>query len=210
MLLQLLTFNAPWGSSGWSEALCGIWWDRSLDSWPTVGNFPYQILWSQSFHLLISRKTLNPFMMTWDPHDYQRTSCKASAWLHWTPPSVKSYILTFPICLFQQSSRAIWGAASWAAVLILPPVKLNSQLSHWASFLVNMNNVGQCELSFIGGKMRTVAVETAFQIAPRNCSKEAGAHWGQYAYDFSEGGYVSSSTCFGRGLLPVVGNGCHC
>ena len=34
MLLQLLTFNNPWGSSGWSEALCapGNLPDRSLDS----------------------------------------------------------------------------------------------------------------------------------------------------------------------------------
>ena len=29
-----------------------------------------------------------------------------------------------------------------------------------------------CELSFIWGKMRTIAWETAFQIALRNCSKE--------------------------------------
>ena len=31
-----------------------------------------------------------------------------------------------------------------------------------------------CKLSFIWGKMRTVARETAFQIALRNCSKEVG------------------------------------
>ena len=30
-----------------------------------------------------------------------------------------------------------------------------------------------CELSFIGGKMRTVAWETASQIALRECSKAA-------------------------------------
>ena len=29
-----------------------------------------------------------------------------------------------------------------------------------------------CELSFIWGKMRTIAWETAFRIALRNCSKE--------------------------------------
>ena len=35
MLLQLLTFNNPGGSSGWSlgTLLQGIWWDRSLNSW---------------------------------------------------------------------------------------------------------------------------------------------------------------------------------
>ena len=31
-----------------------------------------------------------------------------------------------------------------------------------------------CELSFIWGKMRTIARETAIQIALRNCSKEVG------------------------------------
>ena len=31
-----------------------------------------------------------------------------------------------------------------------------------------------CELSFIWGEMRTAAQEIAFQIALRNCSKEAG------------------------------------
>ena len=30
-----------------------------------------------------------------------------------------------------------------------------------------------CELSFIGGRMRTADWETAFQIALRNCSEEA-------------------------------------
>ena len=34
MLPYLLTFNNPWGSSGWSEGsvLQGIWWDRYSDS----------------------------------------------------------------------------------------------------------------------------------------------------------------------------------
>ena len=31
-----------------------------------------------------------------------------------------------------------------------------------------------CELSFIWGKMRTIAWETAFQISLRNCSREVG------------------------------------
>ena len=36
-----------------------------------------------------------------------------------------------------------------------------------------------CELHFIWGKMKTLAQETAFQIALRNCSKEVG---GRSAY----------------------------
>ena len=31
-----------------------------------------------------------------------------------------------------------------------------------------------CKLSFIWGKMRTLALETAFQIALRSCSREVG------------------------------------
>ena len=39
MLPYLLTFNNPWGSSGWSghSVLQGIWWDRSSDSWMFLG-----------------------------------------------------------------------------------------------------------------------------------------------------------------------------
>ena len=59
-----------------------------------------QISWSQSLHLLTSRKALNPFMVASAPCDQQKTFCKVSTWFHWTPPSPKSYILTFPNCFF--------------------------------------------------------------------------------------------------------------
>jgi len=39
-----------------------------------------------------------------------------------------------PSATLEQSLRAIWDAASWAAVLILPQVKLNFQLSSCTSF----------------------------------------------------------------------------
>ena len=46
------------------SVLQGIWWDRSLDSWMFSGtDFRISLL------LLISRKALNPFMVTSDPHD---------------------------------------------------------------------------------------------------------------------------------------------
>ena len=39
VLLQLLTFNTSWRSSGWMRCsvLQGIWWDRSLDDWIFLG-----------------------------------------------------------------------------------------------------------------------------------------------------------------------------
>ena len=46
-----------------------------------------------------------------------------------------------------------------------------------------------CESSYNWGKMRTIASETAFQIALRNYSKEvAGRGGGQYTYNFDERG----------------------
>ena len=47
--------------------------------------------------------------------------------VHWPTPTA---------CL-EQSLRAPWGAVSQAVALILPQIKLNSQLSNCASFLVN-------------------------------------------------------------------------
>ena len=55
---------------------------------------------------------------------------------YWTPPSPKHYILTFPHCrfgaVFQSSLRC-----PQAAVVILPLIKLNSQLSGCTSFMVD-------------------------------------------------------------------------
>ena len=52
-----------------------------------------------------------------------------------------------------------------------------------------------CALSFIWGKMRTAAQETAFQIAPRNCSKEVGGKVSIYVI-LVKGEYMQSSTYF--------------
>ena len=61
--------------------------------------------------------------------------------LNWTEliscilPSLKSHIYwPSPFPLLEQFLRAIWGAVSWAAVLILPQMKLNLQLSCCAFF----------------------------------------------------------------------------
>ena len=52
-----------------------------------------------------------------------------------------------------------------------------------------------CKLSFIWGKMRTIAQETAFQIALRNCSKEVGGQPRIHVI-LVKGEYVQSSTYF--------------
>ena len=90
------------------EALCapgkhgtGLW---------LVRYFQEPISWSQSLHLFRSGKALNPFKVTSAPHCLQKTFRKISAWMPWTPPSPKSYILTSPYTASsEQSLSAIWG-----------------------------------------------------------------------------------------------------
>ena len=86
-------------------------------------------------HILVSRKALNPFMVTTAPHD-QKTFCKISAWLYETPLHQNHIYWPSPTASLAQSLRAIWGAVSQTAVLILPQVKFNLRfpLVHLFSF----------------------------------------------------------------------------
>ena len=52
-----------------------------------------------------------------------------------------------------------------------------------------------CKLSFIWGKMKAIALETAFQLALRNCSKEAGGKVSIYVI-LVKGEYMQSGTYF--------------
>ena len=51
-------------------------------------------------------------------------------------PLHQNHILTFPSAFLEQFLGAIWNAVSQAAVLILPQIKLNSQLSCCALFFI--------------------------------------------------------------------------
>ena len=62
-------------------------------------------------------------MVTSAPHDQRKTFCKISAWLHWTPHSPKSYILTSPHCLFGAVSESYLRYCLLGSVLILPQIK---------------------------------------------------------------------------------------
>ena len=57
-----------------------------------------------------------------------------SASWHWTPLHQNLTYWLSPTAALEQSLRAVWDAGSWAAVLILPQIKLNSQLSSCTSF----------------------------------------------------------------------------
>ena len=86
-----LSLNTHWGRQG--GVRCSVpqesWWDRTLDGCMFLGT---DFIWAQSLHRLIYREALNPFMMTSDPCDEQKTSCKVSPSLHWIIPSPKLYI----------------------------------------------------------------------------------------------------------------------
>ena len=52
----------------------------------------------------------------------------------YSPFTKITYILTFLPPSLEQFLRAFWNAVSWAIVLILPQIKLDSQLSRSAIF----------------------------------------------------------------------------
>ena len=54
--------------------------------------------------------------------------------------------------------------------------------------------------------MRTVAQETAPQVALRDCSKEVGGNVNIYDLGEGRGGSVQSSLCFTKGFLLVTRN----
>ena len=51
-------------------------------------------------HILVSRKALNPFMLTSAPHDQQKTLCEISAWLYELPLHQNPYIDLPPLPLW--------------------------------------------------------------------------------------------------------------
>ena len=90
--------------------------------------FQELISWSQSLHPFISRKSLNPFTTSRKPF---------VKWvLDWTELLLHQNLIYWPspTAALEQALRAIWDMASRAAVLILPQIKLNSQLSSCTSF----------------------------------------------------------------------------
>ena len=74
------------------------------------------------------------------------------------PPTLEGEVLTngppgksLPAASLEQFLRAIWGTVSQTAALILPPIKLNSQLSHCAfkSILNSYNDLVQTYCNFV-------------------------------------------------------------
>ena len=114
----------------------------------------------KSLHFLISRKALKSLMVTSAPPDYQQTSAKKCAWLHVPPFTKIIYNTDLPCYLFRAVPQGYLRYHSLAIVLILPPIKLNSN-SHIVLFFfsfcwqmlteIKMHNVGAVSFSFIWG-----------------------------------------------------------
>ena len=64
----------------------------------------------------------------------------------------------------------------------------------------------RCELSFIWGKMRTAAQETAPQITQKLLQRDSG---GRSVWFWWRGSSVQSSTYFTKGFLLVTRSWCH-
>ena len=113
----------------------------------------------------------------------------------------------------------VWGHL-WAFFQVFLSMSVFKPLLKWNTYfifiliflIVNLKNAQHesCKLSFIWGKMRTAAWETAPQITLRNCSKEAVGEVGIYVI------YMQSSTYFSRrfllvwwSFLLVIRNSCH-
>ena len=113
------------------SVLQGIWWDRSLDSWMFLGtDFMISILASP--HIQRNTKSLHG-----DIRSSWLTKTLFAKWVfHGTELSLHQNLICwpYPTATLEQSLRAIWEAASLAVVLILPQMKLNSQLSSCTFF----------------------------------------------------------------------------
>ena len=138
VLLQLLTFNTPGGEFRVeSEALCapGKLTNRSSGR--------YFQEWFHDPNLCISSYLENHYFLSWW-HQLLMTSRKpfTKKVLNCTELPLHQNLIgwTSPTPFLGQTLRAIWGATvSRAAVLILPQMKLNCQLSHCASLFRKPN-----------------------------------------------------------------------
>ena len=137
VLLQLLTSNTFWRSSEWRAGMtCSVRWEN----WQDRSFFRYSqelIFWAQFLYLIMSKKAWKSFMVMIISCNQQKLHKTSRNFLQKKyvvdcmdfPFTKITYILSLPLTSLEQFLRAIIGAVSQAAVLILPQWKLNSQLS---------------------------------------------------------------------------------
>ena len=125
------------GEQKWGTLLGkGVRWGLTTGLWIVRFFFFFQelIYEPNSYIAPIYRKVLNLFPW-WKLFVITCKSFMRLAEIFWKntcliaciPPSPKSDYITFPLASLEQFLRAIWGAVSQALVLIMHPIKLNSQ-----------------------------------------------------------------------------------
>ena len=118
--------HSPW----WTPRKLRMWKHRILapDSWGADQRNDFSE--PRLLYLPIHSKTLHS--LSWDIWFSLSDNNHCSNYLVFVANLL--YILGLPLASLEQPLRVIWGTASWAAVLILPQIKLNSQCSGCASF----------------------------------------------------------------------------
>ena len=116
-------------------------------------------LWAQFLHLLISKKALKILPGDICSSRQAEILCKKIiyAWLHVLTLHQNHIYVDLPQpspASLEQFLRAIWDAVSQAIVLILPPVKLNSRLSHYDFFFQGVQFEKQRLLMWAWRRMR--------------------------------------------------------
>ena len=154
--LHHVRLPCPLPSPGTCSNSCLLsWWCHStilssvipfsscLQSFPASGPFLILSWWHQLF--LISRKSFVKWVL-----DCTKLPLHQNC-IYWPSPTTS----------LGQFLRDIWGAVSYAAVLILAPTELNFQLSYCASFLAQKSHWQRCLVDHSPGGLKRVGHDLA-------------------------------------------------
>ena len=133
---QLLTLDTPKRSSGWRPGVRHSAL-RENDRTGLQINILRRFCEPNSCSSSSLEKHWNPSWWCLPPVTFMRqaaTFCKNVCLVARTSPFTKNIYADLPPTSLEWYFRAVWNAASWATVLILPQIKLNSQLLSCAYF----------------------------------------------------------------------------
>ena len=135
VLRQLLTSNTPWRSSGWRAEMRHLYSQKPGMTDLQIIRYSWKLIFMSPIllSLLIEKNTKilhadNCFSWLAEAsRDQQKLSIKNYVLDCMSSPFTKiTYILCVPPISLEQFLRPIWAAVSWAVVLILLQIKLNS------------------------------------------------------------------------------------
>ena len=135
--LQCSCLENPWDGGAWWAAVYGVTQSRTRLKRLSSSSSRYgKMQWKETLNWTITRRQVSrdlwllrpsPVIAHWVAYQQKLSSELGQNLVYWPSPTAA----------LARSLRALWDAASRAAVLILPQIKLNSKLSSYASFLVD-------------------------------------------------------------------------